>query len=210
MTWLAPRDGIGRGFALVVLLIWAQLAGGTIARAAGIPSKPATRVVDYANVTSPQFRANLDAQLEAFERSDSTQIIVALFQKLPEGEHLESFTHAVAEGWGVGQKGSNNGAVLFLFVQDRRSRIEVGYGLEPRLTDALCASILATMVPALRAGDYESAVRAGATSMIAAVRGEFKGTGRRPDRLKPGGLSLLAFILVVSALQLWALSLIHI
>lgn len=186
-----------RRLALFATMACLQVVGGFRAAGAEIPPKPPTFVTDYANVTTPQFRSKLSAELEAFEGSDSTQILAVVFRSLPAGEDLESYTHRIAEGWGVGQKGKNNGAVLFLFVEDRRLRIEVGYGLEPRLTDALSGAIIQAMVPALRSGNYEGAVRTGVTSMMAAVRGEFKGAGRG-NRLQPGWVSIVVFFIVVS------------
>lgn len=207
MTGLLVRWRVGRGlaFAALALCLALGLGGERSARGADVPPAPSMHVTDYANVTSPSFRAQLSAELEAFERSDSTQILAVIFQKLPAGEHMESYTHRLAEAWGVGRKGENNGAVLFLFVDDRRMRIEVGYGLEPKLTDALSRSILGMMTPRLKVGDYEGAVRVGVTSMVQAVQGTFKGTGRagrRPTSSQSRLGAFFAFFLLLAVIQI--------
>ena len=88
--------------------------------------------------------------------------------------------------WGVGQKGKDNGAVLFLFTGDRKMRIEVGYGLEGVLTDAKSKQITSTIIkPRLKANDYNGAVEQGADAMLAVVRGEgLKGTGQTTHEAK--------------------------
>ncbi|MDE3084624.1 MAG: TPM domain-containing protein, partial [Verrucomicrobiota bacterium] len=98
-----------------------------------IPPPPAHYFNDYANVVSPSTAADLDAQLTQFERDTSNQIVVAIYPHMQSDSSIEDYTVRVAQSWHVGQKVHDNGAVLFVFVQDRRMYIQVGYGLEGAL-----------------------------------------------------------------------------
>jgi uncharacterized protein len=91
---------------------------------------------------------------------------------------IEDYTVRVAQSWGVGQKSNNNGAVLFVFIQDRKMYIQVGYGLEGALPDALAHQIVDNEIkPRFKGGDYEGGLRAGIAAILAATKGEYKGSG---------------------------------
>src|SRR5437016_7845307 len=107
-----------------------------------IPPVPAQHFNDYAHVVSPAAATDLNRQLEDFERATSSQIIVAVFPKMQTDSSIEDYTVRVAQSWKVGQKGKDNGAVLFVFVQDRKMYLQVGYGLEGALPDALAKRII--------------------------------------------------------------------
>lgn len=144
-----------------------------------LPAKPSRYFNDYARVVPAASANRLNETLASFERSNSVQLVVAIFDRLPAGAVLEDFTVRTAQSWGVGQKATDNGAVLFVFIQDRALRIEVGYGLEGALPDALARRIIDNeIVPRFRQGGYEAGITAGVTSMMQAVRGEYRGTGR--------------------------------
>src|SRR6058998_1141641 len=120
-----------------------------------IPPKPANYFNDYAGVVAADTAQRLNRTLEDFEKSTSSQIIVAVFPTMQSDSSVEDYTRRVAEAWRVGQKERNNGAVLFVFVQDRRMRIEVGYGLEGVLPDALAKRIIEDEItPRFKRGDY--------------------------------------------------------
>src|SRR5262245_18900512 len=92
---------------------------------------------------------------------------------------MEDWTVRTFQLWKVGLKGKDNGAVLFVFVQDRKMRIEVGYGLEGALPDAIANRILADVIrPRLKNGDWDCAMSAAVTALLQAARGEYRGTGR--------------------------------
>src|SRR6185369_10709430 len=113
------------------------------------------------------------------EKESSSQIVVAVFDKLPSNSALEDFTVRTFQAWRVGQKGKDNGAVLFVFVKDRQMRIEVGYGLEGKIPDLIAKRIIAEQIaPRFRNGDYDGGLTAGVTALIQAAQGEYKGTGR--------------------------------
>jgi len=147
--------------------------------AIAIPPKPAKYVTDNAHVLDAARASALNEKLAQFERDTSNQILVYIDRKLPPDTTIEQLGSEAMHQWGVGQKGKNNGAVLFLFIDDRKMRIEVGYGLEAVLTDAKSREITSTILkPRLKAGDYDGAAEQGAEAMLAAARGERSvGTG---------------------------------
>ena len=144
-----------------------------------LPPKPAKYFNDYANVVSSETAGRLNKTLEDFEKQSSSQIVVAVFPKMQSDSSIEDYTQRLAQNWGVGQKTQNNGAVLFVFIQDRKMFIQVGYGLEGALPDALCKRIVEDeLKPRFRQGNYGAGLSAGVDAMIRATRGEYKGTGR--------------------------------
>jgi uncharacterized protein len=129
-----------------------------------IPPPPAAYFNDYAQVVSSGTAAQLNQTLEDFERQSSEQIVVAVFPKMQSDSSVEDYTVRVARSWQVGQKDKNNGAVLFVFVQDHKMFLQVGYGLE---------------------GDYDGGLTAGVQSILAATKGEYKGTGATVSDSRP-------------------------
>jgi uncharacterized protein len=148
--------------------------------AIAIPPKPAKYVTDNAHVLDAARAGALNEKLAQFERDTSNQILVYIDRRLPPGVTIEQMGSEAMHQWGVGQKEKNNGAVLFLFIDDRKMRIEVGYGLEAVLTDAKSREITSTILkPRLKAGDYDGAAEQGAEAMLAVARGEdLKGSGK--------------------------------
>lgn len=143
-----------------------------------IPPAPKQYFNDYAGVISPQTAQRLNLRLEKFERDTSSQVVVAVFPRMQSQSSIEDYTIRVAEAWKAGQKGKDNGAVLFVFVQDRRLYLQVGYGLEGALPDALASRIIdQEITPHFRAGNYDAGLEAGVNAILAATRGEYQGTG---------------------------------
>jgi uncharacterized protein len=156
----------GRPFLAAVLALVAGLVLWTAVAAA--PTFPALtgRVVDGANILSPQTRASLDAKLAALEAKTSRQLVVVTLPSL-QGYEIEDYGYQLGRAWGIGEKGRDNGVLLIVAPKERRVRIEVGYGLEPVLTDALSNVILQEQVlPKFRTGDFEGGVVAGADALI--------------------------------------------
>ena len=115
---------------------------------------------------------------------------------------IEDYTVRVAQSWRVGLNEKKNGAVLFVFSQDRKLYIQVGYGLEGALPDALCKQIIANEItPRFRQGDFTGGVTAGVHAILAATRGEYKGTGKTVADRRTGGSNGLPpaviFVLVI-------------
>ena len=183
-----------------VVLAWAMAAG--LRAAEVIPPRPTHYFNDYAGVVSPAAAGRLNAQLEQFERDTSNQILVAVYPHMQSDSSVADYTVRVAQAWGVGQKGKNNGAVLFVFVQDRQMFIATGYGLEGALPDAICEQIVANELrPHFRQGDYAGGLQAAVSAMIAATRGEYHGTGRTNADRRAGnagwGFAVVLFVLAI-------------
>jgi len=160
-------------FLLALLLFAAQTAFAlTIA-------PPAGHVNDRAGILDAATVQHLESVLTDFEKSDSTQIAVLTVPNLG-GQPLEEFSLAVAEQWGLGQKGKDNGALLLIARDERRIRIEVGYGLEGRLTDLTAGQIIRNIItPAFRQNDFNLGVTRGVAAMISAVKGEYHADSSR-------------------------------
>ena len=143
-----------------------------------IPPAPQQYFNDYANIISSQTASQLNSTLEDFERQSSDQVLVVIYPKMESDSSIEDYTVRVARAWKVGQKNNNNGAVLFIFIQDRTMFIQVGYGLEGALPDALAKRIIdEQIVPRFKTGDYDGGVTAGVQGILAAIKGEYKGNG---------------------------------
>jgi len=125
------------------------------------------RVVDGADILSPGVEAELTTKLETLEKSTGRQLVVATVPSL-QGYEIEDYGYQLGRTWGIGQKGTNTGALLIVAPTERKVRIEVGYGLEPILTDALSSVIIQTAIlPKFKAGDLEGGVVAGTDAVIA-------------------------------------------
>jgi len=123
--------------------------------------KPEGYVSDFARVVDPQSKAALEQYAARVEQVTGAQMALVTLRTL-EGEPIDDVANTIYRAWGVGQKGKNEGIMLLLAVGDRRSRLEVGYGLEPILPDGLDGSILREMRPALRQGQYGEGMMAAA------------------------------------------------
>lgn len=157
------------------------------------------RVVDEAGVLSQGARARLTAELAQQESKTKQQIVVATVKSLG-GVTIEDYGYQLGRRWGIGQRGANNGVILLVAPNDRKVRIEVGYGLEGDLTDAVAVGIVnGVILPAFRKGDVENGVIAGTESIIRALGGNAS-PGVRPieDReSQDNGLSIGSIIFTV-------------
>jgi uncharacterized protein len=165
-----------------------------------LPPKPARYFNDYAGVVPKRITDQLNATLEDFERKHSSQIVVVVYPKMQSDSSVEDYTVRVAQSWGVGQKGKNNGAVLFVFIQDRRTYLQVGYGLEGAIPDATAKTIIEQEInPRFRAGDFAGGLTAGVQAILRAAQGEYVGTGGTvaEGRGRPGGGVPVVMIVIV-------------
>ena len=138
--------------------------------AIALPPKPDHYVTDRAGVLPNA--AALNEKLATFERQTSDQILVYVDQRLPADTTIEEMGSEAMRQWGVGQKGKDNGAILFVFVADRKMRIEVGYGLEGSLTDAKSKWITSTVIkPAFQKGNCDSSSSSSDSSSARATAG---------------------------------------
>ncbi|WP_298674209.1 TPM domain-containing protein [uncultured Sphingomonas sp.] len=127
-------------------------------------------VVDDAGILSPQVQAELTQKLAALQRDTKRQVAVVTIRDL-QGYPIEEYSNKLLRAWGVGLKDVNNGALFVIAPNDRKLRIEVGYGLEPFLTDALSSVIINNdVLPRFKAGDMAGGIEAGTDAIIAQLR----------------------------------------
>lgn len=152
-------------------------------------------VNDYAGMISPPVRDKLTEELKAFEQTDSTQIVVLTVPSL-EGEVLEDFSIKVAEAWKIGQRNKDNGAILLVAKQEKKIRIEVGRGLEGKLTDLMSGRIIDLVIkPRFKRGDFDGGFAAGISALIDATRGEFKSDGNHRGQRHDSLFNILSMLL---------------
>lgn len=153
-------------------------------------------VNDYADLISPMVEKQIEKELEEFEKSDSTQIVILTIPSL-EGEVLEDFSIKVADQWKIGQKYKDNGVILLVAKNERKIRIEVGRGLEGRLTDLLAGRIIDLVIkPRFKRGDFDGGFLAGISALIDTTRGEFKSDDNRDKNHVPTHLPLLIIVIL--------------
>jgi uncharacterized protein len=148
-----------RSFFLLLLVIAAPAAAQNFPPLSG-------RVVDQAGLLSPADEAELNAKLEAVQKATSRQLVIATVNGLEDLE-IEDYGYRLGRHWGIGQKEADNGLILLVAPNERKVRIEVGYGLEAIVTDAFSSIVInQTILPAFKAGDYPGGIKAGADALI--------------------------------------------
>jgi uncharacterized protein len=158
---------------LLVALLF--LAAALPALALEVPPPPTQWFTDKAGLVGPTEGDLLNRKLEQFEQSSGAQFIIYIFPSL-ENESLEDFTIRCVERWKVGQKKYDNGLVLFVFAQEKKIRVEVGYGLEGTITDAFSSRVIREyLAPAFQQGQYGRGLSAAADAIITRIR-----TGEEP------------------------------
>jgi uncharacterized protein len=147
------------GLFAFLLLIPSALAAPTFPALTG-------RVMDNANIISDSTEFDLGNKLAALEQKTSRQLVVVTVPSL-QGYEISDYGYQLGRAWGIGQAKLNNGVIFLIAPNEHKARIEVGYGLEPILTDALSEVILQTQVlPKFRAGDFDGGVEAGVAALI--------------------------------------------
>jgi uncharacterized protein len=184
----------------------------TVIAAAAITFPSLTgRIVDQANIISAETRNTIEPKLVDLEEKSGIQLVVATVTSL-EGQEIEPYANEVFRSWKLGEKTKNNGVLLLVAPNDRRVRIEVGYGLEGTLTDALSKVIIANAItPRFKAGDFSGGIARGVDDIITVLTTDASEWQKRPSlRLDsqqatdPGawllvvGLFVLGIFLVVS------------
>jgi uncharacterized protein len=172
------------------ILVWLWCLSGIAAEV--IPPAPDHYFNDYAHVVDAMTADKLNAKLENFERSTGNQVRVAIFPKMESDSSIDDYTVRVARAWQIGQQARNNGVILFVFIQDRQMFIQVGYGLEGALPDALCKQITEYEIkPHFKTGDYGGGLTAGVNAILAATQHEYKGTGATVYEQKRHGSGII-------------------
>jgi uncharacterized protein len=159
-----------------------------------LPPAPTARLNDYASLLTPAERERLEALLTERERVTGTQMAIAVFRSL-EGESLEDVASALFQKWRLGRKSLDNGVLLVVFVQDRKLRLEVGYGLEAALPDAVAGQIIRDAIaPRFREQRYA----AGLEAAVTAVYGRIAPSAAKSPEQHSGNLYVLLLFALVA------------
>jgi uncharacterized protein len=169
------------------------------------------RVVDEANILDPAARAALTEKLAALEAKTTDQLVVVTLKSL-QGTSIEDFGVQLGRSWRIGQKDKNNGVVLIVAPNERKVRIEVGYGLEGTLTDAVSRLIIENaIIPRFRANDFPGGINRGVDDIISVLTGDAaewqQRAAKRPEAAVNWG-SLLVILLVIFVFGLVFLTLV--
>lgn len=169
------------------------------------PARPAARVNDYAHLFSRGEKVYLERKLADWEEATSNQLVIATFEGL-QGEELNDISIRIAEAWQIGQAGRDNGVLITVFLRDRKLRLEVGYGLEGALPDALVNDIRLNLInPYFKKGEYFQGLNLAVDGIIAAVGGEYEAlrqSKRVPKQRGRGGGAGLIFMIIFFFLML--------
>jgi len=167
----------GRRFALIFTALLCTIA---TALSLNLPSLSG-RVVDQANIVQPSTRNAIEQKLADLETKSGIQLVVATVPSL-EGQEIEPYANELFRNWKLGEKTKNNGVLLLVAPNERRVRIEVGYGLEGTLTDALSKVIIANgMTPRFKAGDFGDGISRGVDDIITVLTTDASEWQQRPS-----------------------------
>jgi len=162
-----------------------------------IPDSPDGYVTDRAGILGSDAGSRLETVLREFDLRTSAQVAVAAFPSL-DGGNIEDVSMRIAEKWKPGRKDKDNGVLLVIFKNDRQVRIEVGYGLEGVLTDALAGQIIRDeIIPKFRQGDYAGGISDGVQAIMSAVRGEYQAKASNQDERDPATVFIALFFILL-------------
>lgn len=138
------------------------------------PGSPTGFVNDYAGMLSSNEKASLEERLKAFKDETSNEISVVTIKSL-DGDYIENYAVKLFEEWGIGSAENDNGVLLLIALDDKQMRIEVGYGLEGALPDAIASQIINNdLKPAFRSGEYYGGIDRAVKAIISATKGEYE------------------------------------
>jgi uncharacterized protein len=165
-----------------------------------IPDKPDNYVNDYANLLSYGATQELNNKLKQFQHETTNQIVVAIFPSL-ENESLEDFSTRLEQHWKIGQKGKDNGILLAIFVKEHQVRIEVGYGLEAYVPDALAGQIIqADIIPNFRTQHFDVGINSAVDALMLATKDAYAPTShKRIDTGLQPFYPVLAILMLLTA-----------
>jgi uncharacterized protein len=170
---------------------------GLLAQNLPDPQRPARLVNDFAGVLNRMEVNQLESMLVAYNDSTSTQITIVTIQSL-DGFEIADYANRLYEKWGIGQKGTNNGLLILVAVNDREVRMEVGYGLEERITDALARRIIEQdILPQFRSGNYAGGLAAASKRIMQLLSGAFTADERIESTGGKAGILLILLLLVI-------------
>lgn len=184
-----------KGIYAKLVLAFGFLFLSVISFAKEIPAKSNRLVNDYANVLSTSEESALETKLRGYYDTTSTQIAVVLENSL-EGDDLFDYCQRLATAWGIGEKGKNNGVLLYVAIGDRKARIHTGYGMEATITDAMSTRIRTQqMNPAFKTGNYYQGLDDASTTIMQLASGEF--VNDKEDKPLQKGPSAFVIIIII-------------
>ena len=199
------------GAAALRLALALVVFGLSLGFAAAAPKFPplSGRIVDEANLLSPEDRRALELELQGLEEKSTDQLVIYTARSL-QGYEIEDFGYQLGRAWQIGQKGKDNGVVLIVAPNERKVRIEVGRGLEPQLTDIMSKLIIENAIlPAFRRGDFAAGIKAGVRDIRDVLLGDAEAVKERArsaakregtPSLSPALIFLIFFILMALVL----------
>lgn len=162
------------------------------------PGMPTGFLNDYGKMLSAQDKSEIESKLVNYQKSTGNEIAVVTVSDLG-GDTVENFAVQLFQDWGIGVKGKDNGALLLISRDDHEMRIEVGYGLEPVLTDAQASSIIRNILtPAFKQNDFAGGINDALDSMIAAIGGDVNAIPSNPsvENVSPTIVGFIVFVLI--------------
>jgi len=167
------------------------------------PARPSQYVNDYDNLLNPQELGSLNEMLRAYEDSTSNQFVVAIFPNA-QGYAIEDFSIRLAEKWKVGQKDRENGLIMAVFMEDRAVRIEVGYGLEDVIPDAVAFEIAQLVIPPyFREEKYYQGIYQGLQALMEAAAGKYQGIPKDRSPEFSFWIPFIIFLIIIIVFFRW-------
>jgi uncharacterized protein len=190
---------------VVLICLLAELS--LVCHAGAEPSFPALtgRVVDQAQILDAAARMRIEGKLEQLESKTGSQLVVVTLRSL-QGYDISDYGYRLGRSWGIGQKGKNNGAILLVAPNERRVRIEVGYGLEGTITDAVSRLIIENAIlPRFRTGDFAGGIERGVDDLVLLLSGNEEDFKRRAaEQERPSGTNgAVSFAFVILLLVIF-------
>jgi len=184
---------------LVAFVLFSLTSYATFAK--DIPVKSNQLVNDYAKILSSEENNYLEQKLKAYNDSTSSQFAIVIERSL-EGEDLFDYTHKLAEAWGIGQNNKDNGLLIYVVIDDHKTQIQVGYGLEGAIPDGLTGQIRREVLnPAFKAGNFYKGLDQATTLLMQAAAGEFvndKELGQSEKR--PSAVVIIIVVIIILVL----------
>jgi len=194
---------MARVWVFFLVLLTAIGFGVATAREPSFPTLTG-RIVDEAQLVNADARSQIERKLVAFEMKTGRQLVVVTLNSL-QGYEIEDYGYQLGRSWGIGQKESNNGALLIVAPNEHRVRIEVGYGLESTLTDAISRLIIEnSILPRFRTGDFVGGIERGVDDVIQVLTGDAADFQRRAsEQQPPEPEDALQFVWIFVILGFW-------
>lgn len=177
---VATRHGWGRAWLIAIAAWIALLIASPVLAAPAVPPAPTARVSDHVGVMSSEARDSLERRLAAYEQQTGHQIVVWIDESTGDIP-IETFAVEAFEAWKLGSEKLDDGLGLFIMTKDRTLRVEVGYGLEPVITDLVAARVIRSMIPTIERGEWDGAVVSGIEQLVDAIEGEPGSLGPDPQ-----------------------------